>query len=476
PASTGGFSGLRSGNYQIQADKFITSEEKRTFAPEYSWHAFRYIEVVGEFDDMTVEVIHTDAPVISEFDSSSPELNWIYDAYLRTQLDNLHDCIPSDCPHRERLGYTGDGQITAKTAMLTLDMKGAYRKWIQDILDCQDIISGHVQHTAPAMGGGGGPGGWGCAMIIVPDEYYRHYNDKEFLRKCYPHMVRWLSYLKSHSARGIVNREEEGGWCLGDWATLHVNQISSQFVNTCYMLDSLSRMTRIARELGYEEDAKAYEAYDKMVRENLIRQYRDGATGSYNAGIQGADAYAVWVKLDGWEKAFENMVEKYTKLDYFDTGFLATEYLVEALVDNGEENLAYQLLTSKKFGSYAYMRDHGATTIWEHFHGGESHNHPMFGAPVRHFIDGFLGIRQPEDCKGYDRIVVAPKVPAKLELAKGSTVLPSGKVAVSFENDGKTVNFTVTVPEGVPAAFVYGDTKADLVPGENKFTLPYAGK
>ncbi len=475
-ASTGGLCRLRSGKYQIQQDVFIQSGEKTVFAPEYVWHAFRYIEITGSFDELTVDVIHTDAPVIAEFESSAPELNWLFDAYIRTQLDNLHNCISSDCPHRERLGYTGDGQIAAKSAMLTLDAKGVYKKWIQDILDCQDVLNGHVQHTAPAMGGGGGPGGWGCAIVIVPDEYDRHYGDREMLEKCYPHMKSWISYLKSHSTHGLVTREEDGGWCLGDWATLHINHSSARFVNTCYLLDCLTRMTRIALELGYTEDAKAYQAYEKYVRAALVREFRDGATGSYHAGIQGSDAFAVLTRLEGWETAFQNMAKKFADLGYFDSGFLATEYIVDQLITYGEENVAYDLLTSHKLGSYWYMAEHGATTVWEDFDGRESHNHPMFGAPARHLLDGFLGITQPEDSKAYARLLIAPKVPAKLEWAKGSTVLPCGKVAVSFENNGETVSFTVNVPEGVPAEFVYGDTKATLVPGENSFVLPYAGK
>jgi large subunit ribosomal protein L18 len=93
-------------------------------------------------------------------------------------------------------------------------------------------------------------------------------------------------------------------------------------------------MARIARELGYEEDARGYEAYDKMIRPNLIREFIDGATGSFSGGLQGSDTFAVWVKLEGWEKAFENMVEKFGKLGYFDSGFLGTEYIVEQLIDD----------------------------------------------------------------------------------------------------------------------------------------------
>ena len=89
----------------------------------------------------------------------------------------MHGSIPSDCPHRERLGYTGDGQVCAEAAMLPMDCREFYRKWIRDILDCQDPGSGHVQHTAPLMGGGGGPGGWGCAIVLVPWAYWRLYGE-----------------------------------------------------------------------------------------------------------------------------------------------------------------------------------------------------------------------------------------------------------------------------------------------------------
>ena len=104
---------------------------------------------------LCAEVIHTDVAVTSSFSCSDPVLNWLYEAYIRTQLDNYHGCVPSDCPHRERLGYTGDGQLTAETAMLLLDTKELYRKWYQDILDSQGKETGHIPHTAPFLGGGG---------------------------------------------------------------------------------------------------------------------------------------------------------------------------------------------------------------------------------------------------------------------------------------------------------------------------------
>lgn len=151
--STGADYICASGRPQIMEDVFICDGEDRWFEPKFVWHAFRYFSVQGEFDEAQVLVIHSDCPVTATFESPSEGLNHLFEAFLRTQLNNMHGGIPSDCPHRERLGYTGDGQVCAEAAMLTMDCREFYRKWIRDILDCQDSGSGHVQHTAP-------PDGW----------------------------------------------------------------------------------------------------------------------------------------------------------------------------------------------------------------------------------------------------------------------------------------------------------------------------
>ena len=101
--------------------------------------------------------------------------------------------------------------------MMLMDTKEFYRKWIQDILDCQDTLSGHIQYTAPYIRSGGGPGGWGCAIVEVPWQLYRHTGDVSVLAECYPAMRRYIDYLESHSEFGLVTRDKEGEWCLGDW-------------------------------------------------------------------------------------------------------------------------------------------------------------------------------------------------------------------------------------------------------------------
>lgn len=142
--------------------------------PWFTWHGFRYFELTNNAEPVRCEVVHSDCAVTSSFESGSEMLNWLYDAYIRTQLSNMHSGVPSDCPHIERLGYTGDGQLCCEAAMMLLDSQKFYKKWLEDISDCQSIGNGHVQHTAPFMGGGGGPAGWGGAIAVVPYEMYKY--------------------------------------------------------------------------------------------------------------------------------------------------------------------------------------------------------------------------------------------------------------------------------------------------------------
>lgn len=467
--STGSFYPCVSGRYQIMTDAFISDGTARTFEPKFVWHAFRYFDIVGDFDDLEVLVIHSDCSVIAQFESPSEGLNYLFDAYIRTQLNNMHGSIPSDCPHRERLGYTGDGQACAKTAMMLLDSQEFYRKWIQDILDCQDKESGHVQHTAPLMGGGGGPGGWGCAMVIVPYHYYRQYGDASILEQCYEPMRHWIEYLKAHSENGLIVREEEGGWCLGDWCTLvEPVQIPTAYVNSCFFLKILEMLTEIAPVVGHSEHIPEYVELRESITQAIRRDYFNPETGCYLNNLQGADAYALWVGLAGEDTA-RNMAQRYDELGHFDTGFLGTDILMEMLCKFGHIDTALKLLESEELGSYLYMKRQGATTIWENWGHGSSDDHPMFGACVRQLFSSILGIDQKASSVGYQELRIAPQIPAALRWVNGSMQLPAGKVSVNWKKDISQIHFYITVPQN--AVFVYGDKELSLTPGTAELTF-----
>ena len=383
------------GSDQLQQDHYICDGRIQTLHPLFCWHGFRYFETEGTCEVLCAEVIHTDVAVTSSFSCSDPVLNWLYETYIRTQLDNYHGCIPSDCPHRERLGYTGDGQLTAETAMLLLDAKELYRKWYQDILDSQGAETGHIPHTAPFLGGGGGPGGWGCAVYQVPLAWAKIYGDDSLLVQGYDAILRWFDYMDAHSEKGLVVREEEGGWCLGDWCfpvSAEKEQLPETFINTFYYLHGLQEMMQISEKMNNKLPIRFAER-EKNVKTAFLDAYFDPETGDFCEGRAAGNAYGLALGL-GDERTKKHLVEKYEALGRFDTGIFGTSMLLEQLFSIGAGDLAVRLLTNdSEAASFAHMKRNGATTLWERWDGRESHNHPMFGACVRLLFTEILGIR-----------------------------------------------------------------------------------
>ena len=135
--------------------------------PRFTWHTFREIEVISpkvalNAQSLIVKEIYTDVDETGTFVSSDTILNSIYRKYIHTQKINMHGSISSDCPHRERLAYTGDGQVLVESMLYAFDCTRFLYKWLDDIADAQNHMTGYVPHTAPFGGGGGGPA-WGSA-------------------------------------------------------------------------------------------------------------------------------------------------------------------------------------------------------------------------------------------------------------------------------------------------------------------------
>ncbi|MBE6758015.1 MAG: hypothetical protein E7552_05645 [Ruminococcaceae bacterium] len=441
--TTGGHCTSANGKPQIMEDTFVADGTDRVFAPTFVWHAFRYFDVAGEIDTAEVLVIHSDTPVTATFEVPHEGLTFFRDAFLRAQLNNMHGSLPSDCPHRERLGYTGDGQVCAPAAMLSLDAKAFYEKWIIDILDCQDTVGGHVQHTAPLMGGGGGPGGWGCAIVLVPWAYYRQYGDIAMLHRCFEPMCRWMDYLDTRMENGLITREEEGGWCLGDWAVQPLPPAA--YVNTCYYIQCMRLLEKIAPLVGQAEKAADFAARRAVAEEAVRREFTvdDEFPVEYGGGV-----FAVWCGLAGRELA-DKTAAYYDALGHFDTGFLTTDLLFEVLFEYDHADTVLSLLTSEEAGSYLYQKRRGGTALWEHWTGGYSHDHPMYGGGVRTLFTHLLGMKQHPDAAGWTHVIIDPKVPQDLPWAKGSIETPLGTLAVAWEQTEYGLNLTVDAPEGM---------------------------
>ena len=442
-----------------QHARFVLDGKPRELKARFTWYGFRYFEVSGPAEVADIQVTHTDIPVTSHFESDNAALNWLYSAYVRTQLCNIHAGIPSDCPHIERRGYTGDGQLVCRSAMTVLGAHDFYRKWLRDIEDCQDDVTGHVQYTAPYTQCGGGPGGWGCAIVHVPYAYWQFYGDIEPAQRMLPRMIKYLDYLDAHSENDLVTSDNPMQWCLGDWCTPDAIAIPAPFVNNYFYIRSVDEILQIARALGKPEYEKPLLARREARANALIREYFDGATGDFAGNIQGANAFAIDIGL-GDERTFRNMCARYEATGEYDTGIFGTDIVTRVLFERGKAQTAFALMASQKPASYDAMRRKGGTTLWEYWPVAKerSHSHPMFGGPVEYLFKYLLGIDRA-GC-GSAHMVVRPQLVDGLNYLEGHVTLDWGRLGVRINRSGAgwAIKICADRPENVVFSWNGEDT------------------
>jgi len=455
---------------QIQREEYICSGENLLCHPHFTYHGFRYFEVFGDACAEYVEVVHCGVEEMADFECDNENINWFFEAFKRTQLGNMIMGIPTDCPHRERTGYTGDGQLCADAAMLLFDSKEFYRKWIYDIIDSQEPDTGHVPHTAPAHGScGGGPGGWGCAIVVVPYFFYKHFGEREFLNEAYPYMEKWINYMVTRCEDWIVVREEEIGGCLGDWCMPGDVLIPPEFVNTYYFAKSLIYMKEIAKIIGCEF---AYGDVLEKLFDAIKEKFYDKENNSFCNSVQGADVFALDLGI-GNDDILRRAALYYDDLQSFDTGIFGTYLVIKQLFEKGYSDTVLRLLSSEKKNTFGYMRKHNATTLWERWNGDDytlswnSHNHPMFGAGVNQLFYKLLGF----NIYYGEPIRIEPQVTRLLSYAKGSVKCERAELYAEYRYLEDKLICIIRIQSDESVVFVYRDKEMKLKNGENVFVF-----
>ncbi len=453
-----------------QEAQFICGSYEREVSQKFTWHASRFFRVPADIKVVRFDVIHTDVRENSSFCSDNEVLNWLYDAFINTQLSNMHTGIPSDCPHLERRGYTGDGQLACDAVMATVDARKFYDKWIEDISDCQDRVSGHVQNTAPYVRSGGGPGGWGGAIVHVPFMYYKHYGDPSFMIKLYPQMKEYFRFLDEHSRGNLVSSDVPLEWCLGEWCTPTKIKLPPRFVNTYFYIKYIDEILTCKDVLRLSsKEIKAYRGKRSTLVDAVKKTYFNPQTGDFARNIQGANAFAVDLGI-GTKKTFENMLAVYDEKHlYYNTGIFGTDILTRVLFEKGRGDLAVRLLASEGKYSFGNLKKQDATTLWEYWTGRRSHSHPMFGAVVAYLFRYILGINQEKDSYGYERILIAPADIKMNGSFSGKITVPAGEISVQVTYKNTSSQFDIVLPsDGV---FRYKDKEIPLTAGNNNIVI-----
>jgi alpha-L-rhamnosidase len=455
---------------QVQQDTYILAGKgMETYEPRFTWHGFRYVEVNLSpgitMDSLRGIVVHSAVKKIGSFSCSNSMFNRIFELYRWSQLSNLHGGVPSDCPHRERLGYTGDAQITTESAIFSFDMAAFYTKYIEDISDSQNPISGFVPHTAPFYGGGGGPGGWGCAAILMPWYMYLYYGDRRILEEHYTMMLSWMEYLSEHADQnGIIISEEPGSWCLGEWVVPHQfdkvegiddifnMKVPAELVNTYYYTVSASIMTRVARILDDDKRERHFNILHGDLKTGMHQRFYNDITGSYASGIQGSDAFSIAADCVPEEKkrrVLENLVKNIMDVNggTLDTGIFGTPVMLEVLAENGEAEVAYSILNQTRYPSYGYMLSQGATTLWECWEKENgSHNHPMLGSVVAWMFKYITGLRPDKNIPGFKHMIIKPYLFKNIDYAEASYKSVRGDIGIKWERIESKIILQLEIP------------------------------
>ena len=445
--------------------------------PRFTWHAFRYVHITNppfpiKPENLTACVVNTQVDTAGSFTCSNPLINQILTNYRWTQLGNMHGGVPSDCPHRERRGYTGDGQISAQSAIYNFDMSRFYTKWIHDIFDAQNRNTGYIPNTTPYQDGGGGTA-WGAAAVIVPWYMYLHYGDKDILEEHYQGMLNWMHFMEDQlDDRGLLT--DQG---LGEWVPPDPVALPPEYVNTCYYYHQHILMSKIAGVIGREQDAGIFKKHALETAETIQKIYFNKQTFNYSIGRQGANVFPLGFGMAA-DSIKTNVLQNLTdhiindNKGHFDTGILATPLTLNVLSEYNQIELAYAILNQLSFPGFGYMIKKGATSIWETWQGDQSHSHPMFGSVCQWFYQYLAGIRPDEKHPGYKLVHLKPYPVQDLSFVNSSYESPYGKIKSNWKRADARFVYDISVPVNTTAmVYVPAKDQHDVKEGNSLASL-----
>jgi alpha-L-rhamnosidase len=441
-----------------QQDVYIAAGGGETYRPDFTFHAFRYMEVTGLPEapaaaDVRAFPTYSDLPSASDFSCSNPLLNDIQEMCLRTFLANVVS-VQSDCPHRERFGYGGDIAVTSETYLMNFDMQGFYAKTVRDWADAARP-DGRLTDTAPFVGIDYCGVGWAMVHPLLLEQLYIHYGDRSLLEEQVPVALKWLEGEAAARKDGLVVKG------LGDHEAL-TNSKGPQ-MTTPMFVDAARRCARLAEIIGDKEAATRCIAMADESAAAWAKAFLDPETGKVATGNQTEQLLALGFGAASEEarpKVFEQLIEAVNGADNgpaLTTGIYGTRFLMEELSLGGRSDLAYQLAVKKTFPSWGWMLENDATTLWEDWQGTDnvkSHNHPMFGSISGWFHRWLGGIQVAEDAVGADRIVIRPQVVDGLTHVKCSHRTIRGLIVSNWtKGEGKT-EFEITIPPDTSATII----------------------
>ena len=435
------------------------------YTPIFTYHGFQYAEVTVLRDgkpvpDAEVEVFATalqnDYPQIGMFECDVPTLNHLFDATVQAYISNFVNGVPTDCPHREKNGWTGDAQLAAELAQYLFENTPCYRKWLDDLRD-EQRENGDLSCIVPTGGWGyawGNGPAWDSALVMIPWYVYQYRGDRRMLEENFDAMARYVDFTTTkRQADGLLTHG------LSDWCTPG-SKTPPIVTSTAYWYADAVVVSKAAEVLGKTEEARRYAELAESIRRDFLKTLVR-PDGTVWEGTQCAQACALFQGLTSDDAVFAKLLDAIAAKDsHLDFGILGSKYVFRTLSDRGRTDLALKMILNPTGPSYVGMANSEQGTLWEDFNASSSLNHIMSGDVTAWMFRYLAGIECVEP--GFRRIRIAPCARPEdlrgvgLHTVSASVDSPYGVISSEWKWDEKYEKFElkVTIPANTTAEIV----------------------
>ncbi|WP_242696488.1 glycoside hydrolase family 78 protein [Longitalea luteola] len=436
-------------------DIFITSgKEAESFMPRFNYKGFQFIEVSSSApitltkEDLTGYFMHSDVPAAGQLTTSNPTINKLWWATNNSYLSNLFG-YPTDCPQREKNGWTGDAHIAIETGLYNFDGITVYEKWMNDHKDEQQS-NGVLPAIIPTSGWGyewaNGPD-WTSTIAIIPWNIYLFYGDTTLLSRCYDNIQRYVDHIDELYPTGLTT------WGLGDWVPVK-SKSPVELTSSIYYYADAAILAKAATLFGRKDDARRYGALATRIKNAINDKYLNPSTGIYGSGYQTELSFPLYWRIvpDSLISKVAANLAKRVQADsnHLDVGLLGTKSILNALSENGYADIAWQLAARETYPSWGWWIVNGATTLYENWNikaaNDISMNHIMFGEVGAWLYKALGGIKPDAEQPGFKNILLQPHFVNGLNECKSSHRSPYGTIESSWKRTGKRIEYQVVVP------------------------------
>ena len=436
--------------------------------PRFFYHGSRYVQAertaptgreLPRIESLESVVVHSDSPAAGEFVSSSDLFNRIRTLVHWAQRSNLAHVI-TDCPHRERLGWLEQYHLNGPALRYETDLTRLYSKGFADMADAQ-LPTGLVPDIAPEYvvfpeGFRDSPE-WGSALVLAAWQHYVWTGDDTPLVRNYDAMKRYVAYLASRSADGIVSHG------LGDWYDIGpkppgVSQLTPiALTATAIYFEDAEALSKIAKRLAKDDDARAYAVAADHIRTAFNKKFFDPATLVYASGSQTAQALPLVLGLvpeESRAKVLEALVRDVRAHGNGTTaGDVGYRYVLRALADGGRSDVIFEMNNQSDKPGYGYQLGKGATSLTEAWDANpqSSQNHFMLGQITEWFYADLAGLAPDPTSPGFRQVLVHPQPVPGITWARAAYESPRGRVAVSWHAENRVFTLDIDLPPNTSA-------------------------